>query len=52
MVVYCPITDKLDLGHAGDGFEVGMEDGCFGGLGFVVTVSIGFGCRVKGLGSR
>ena len=50
MVVHGTIADELHLGDAGDGLEVGVEDGLLGLAGLVVAVAVALGGGVEGLG--
>ena len=43
MVVYCAVSDELDLGLARDSFEIGVQNRLLGALGFVVAMSIRLG---------
>ena len=49
VVVNCSIADQLDLGHSGNGLEVGVENGGAGAFGFVVAVAVCLGLWIKGL---
>ena len=42
MVIDRPIADELYLGHAGDGFEVRMQDGFLCASCFIVSVTVTF----------
>lgn len=49
MVVHGPVSDKLDLGDAGNGLQVGVKNGFLGFASLVVSVTVRFGGRVEGL---
>lgn len=49
VVVDCAVADELDLGDAGDGFEVGVEDGFLSAFGLVVAVAVALRSGVKSL---
>lgn len=52
VVVDCAVADELDLRDAGDGLEVGVEDGFLGAFGFVVAVAVALGGGVESLERR
>jgi hypothetical protein len=49
VVVDRAVPDELHLRHAGDGLQIGMQDGLSRALCFVVAVAIILGCRIERL---